>query len=165
MIEQRGMFVTVANGPTYGGGMRIAPDARLDDGLLDLVFVRKVSKTKLLRVFPRVYSGEHVDLPEAEILAETRIRASGDLSSCETSRSSVSLEVTSASSFAAIVSKSRASVPTSSSTPPKCRRTRSFSACGVCSRRASEPDRMRRGRGTVAAPERHAKRSAPTQLI
>lgn len=74
VIEERGMFVTVANGPTYGGGMRIAPDARLDDGILDLVFVRKVSKAKLLRVFPKVYSGEHVHLPEVEILRTRRAR-------------------------------------------------------------------------------------------
>lgn len=72
VIEERGMFVTVANGPTYGGGMRIAPDARLDDGILDLVFVRQVSKAKLLRVFPKVYSGDHVDLPEVEILRTRR---------------------------------------------------------------------------------------------
>ena len=71
-IEERGMFVTVANGPTYGGGMRIAPDALLDDGLLDLVFVREVSKTKLLRVFPKVYSGDHVHLPEVVILRSRR---------------------------------------------------------------------------------------------
>lgn len=74
MIEERGMFVTVANGPTYGGGMRIAPDARLDDGILDLVFVRKVSKAKLLRVFPKVYSGEHVNLPEVVILRTRQAR-------------------------------------------------------------------------------------------
>lgn len=78
VIEQRGMFVTVANGPTYGGGMRIAPDARLDDGLLDLVFVREVSKTKLLRVFPKVYAGAHVDLPEVEILRTRRARITLD---------------------------------------------------------------------------------------
>jgi diacylglycerol kinase (ATP) len=74
VIDEPGMFVTVANGPTYGGGMRIAPDARLDDGILDLVFVRKVSRVKLLRVFPKVYSGEHVHLPEVEILRTRRAR-------------------------------------------------------------------------------------------
>lgn len=74
VIEERGMFVTVANGPTFGGGMKIAPDARLDDGLFDLVFVREISKTKLLRVFPKVYSGKHVGRPELDILRVRRVR-------------------------------------------------------------------------------------------
>lgn len=73
-IEERGMFVTVANGPTFGGGMKIAPDARLDDGLFDLVFVREMSKVKLLRVFPKVYSGQHVGRPEVEIVRTRRVR-------------------------------------------------------------------------------------------
>jgi len=54
-----------------GGGMRIAPDARIDDGLLDLVIVREVSRRTLLAVFPKVYKGRHVGHP-AVLLAKTR---------------------------------------------------------------------------------------------
>ena len=52
-FEGEVMFATVCNGPMFGGGMLIAPDAEMDDGLLDLVLVRKVSKLALVRVFPR----------------------------------------------------------------------------------------------------------------
>jgi diacylglycerol kinase (ATP) len=69
--EARAMFVTVANLPRLGGGMRIAPDARIDDGLLDLVIVREVSRRTLLSVFPKVYKGRHVDHP-AVLLTQAR---------------------------------------------------------------------------------------------
>ena len=71
VFEGRAMFAVVANAPRYGGNMRIAPAARLDDGLLDLVVVREVSKPQLLRVFPRVFGGRHVTHP-AVVLERTR---------------------------------------------------------------------------------------------
>ena len=57
------MFVTACNAPLLGGGMKMAPAADLRDGLLDLVIVRRVTKPALLRVFPQVYRGTHVDHP------------------------------------------------------------------------------------------------------
>lgn len=74
VFEGRGMFVTVANGPTFGGGMRIAPKARMDDGCFELVLVQVVSRLKLLTIFPKVYAGRHVDHPEVEILPTRRAR-------------------------------------------------------------------------------------------
>lgn len=65
------MFVTVNNLPRFGGGMRIAPDARIDDGLLDLVIVGEIPKATLLSVFPKVYGGTHVSHP-AVTMARTR---------------------------------------------------------------------------------------------
>ncbi|HEX4952972.1 MAG TPA: diacylglycerol kinase family protein [Thermoanaerobaculia bacterium] len=62
-IEEKAMLVVAANGPRFGGGMRVAPDALLDDGLLDLVMVRAVSKATFLRIFPRVYKGAHCSHP------------------------------------------------------------------------------------------------------
>lgn len=53
-----------ANAPSYGHGMRIAPRARLDDGKLDVCFVRRTSKLRLLRLFPTVFSGGHLSLPD-----------------------------------------------------------------------------------------------------
>lgn len=70
-FEGRVMFTTVNNLPRFGGGMRIAPDARIDDGLLDLVIVREIPKATLLSVFPKVYGGKHVDHP-AITMARTR---------------------------------------------------------------------------------------------
>jgi diacylglycerol kinase (ATP) len=55
------LLLALANSPCFGGGMRIAPRARLDDGQLDLVLVRPVPLRTLARVFPRVYSGTHLD--------------------------------------------------------------------------------------------------------
>jgi len=57
-------MVAVANGPCYGGGMRIAPDAALEDGLLDVCVVRRVSRSPLLRHFPRVFRGTHTRHPD-----------------------------------------------------------------------------------------------------
>ncbi|HET9657169.1 MAG TPA: YegS/Rv2252/BmrU family lipid kinase [Kineosporiaceae bacterium] len=59
--ETAAMLVAIANGPSYGGGMRVCPDARLDDGLLDVLVVKPISRLEFVRVFPRVYAGTHVD--------------------------------------------------------------------------------------------------------
>ncbi len=69
-VEQSGprTLVALANGPAFGGGMHIAPDARFDDGLLDVVLVGPVSRTELVRVFPRVYRGTHVTHPDVTIV-------------------------------------------------------------------------------------------------
>jgi diacylglycerol kinase (ATP) len=61
------MLVSVANGRSIGGGMRIVPDAQVDDGLLDLFVVERMPRHRLLRVFPRVFRGEHLSLPEVHI--------------------------------------------------------------------------------------------------
>ncbi len=68
----RAMFAVVANLPRFGGGMRIAPAALPDDGWLDLVIVRELSRLRLLAVFPRVYRGTHVDHPEIQIVRTRR---------------------------------------------------------------------------------------------
>ena len=62
-IDVKATLVTVANGPSYGGGMNICPDANLNDGLFDVMVLGKVSRAELLRVFPKVYSGRHVGHP------------------------------------------------------------------------------------------------------
>lgn len=63
VFEGRVMFVTLASLPRFGGGMQIAPQAKIDDGLLDLVIVKEISRRTLLAVFPKVYSGKHVGHP------------------------------------------------------------------------------------------------------
>jgi len=68
----RAMFVVAANLPRFGGGMRIAPDARIDDGLLDLVVVREVPRRVLLGIFPKVYTGKHVGHPAVSIVRTRR---------------------------------------------------------------------------------------------
>src|SRR6266496_5024194 len=60
------MLAAMANTPTYGGGMRIAPQAKLDDGKLDLCVVRAMDVFKLFCLFPTVYFGRHVGFDEVE---------------------------------------------------------------------------------------------------
>jgi diacylglycerol kinase (ATP) len=67
VFDGRAMFVVAANLPRFGGGMRIAPDAAIDDGLLDLVIVRELSRRALLAVFPKVYGGNHAGHPAVSI--------------------------------------------------------------------------------------------------
>lgn len=65
-LAEPAMFAAFANAPSYGHGMRMAPRARLEDGLLDVTFVRRTGKLHLLRLFPKVFSGTHLDEPEVE---------------------------------------------------------------------------------------------------
>ena len=62
------MLVAVGNGASYGGGMMVCPAAELDDGMLEVTFLGKVSKATFLRVFPRVFKGTHVDHPAVQTL-------------------------------------------------------------------------------------------------
>jgi len=60
-VETEAMLVAVGNGPSYGGGMLVCPDAQLDDGMLDLTVLGPISKPEFIRVFPTVYKGTHVN--------------------------------------------------------------------------------------------------------
>ncbi|HLV81020.1 MAG TPA: diacylglycerol kinase family protein, partial [Chthonomonadaceae bacterium] len=77
-LEARAMLCTVANAPTYGGGMRIAPDARLDDGWLDVCLVGDVGRVEFLRAFPRVFRGTHVTHPKVTMLRARHICVESD---------------------------------------------------------------------------------------
>lgn len=72
-ISEPAMFVAFGNAQSYGGGMRITPNARFDDGLLDVCFVRQVGKARLLRLFPTVFSGRHLGIKEVEYFETERI--------------------------------------------------------------------------------------------
>ncbi|WP_074351687.1 diacylglycerol kinase family protein [Proteiniborus sp. DW1] len=63
-MEIDAMLTAVANGKYYGGGMKICPMAVLDDGSFHIIIVKKVSKLKLLRFFPLVFKGTHVNLTD-----------------------------------------------------------------------------------------------------
>ena len=53
------MLVAVGNGPSFGGGLRITHGASLDDGLLDVVIIKTMSKPDLLRTYPKLFRGSH----------------------------------------------------------------------------------------------------------
>lgn len=74
VLELEGMLVAVANCPSYGGGMRVAPDARVDDGLLDVVVLEPVSTAEFVRLYPRVYSGRHVEHPQVSVRRARLVR-------------------------------------------------------------------------------------------
>jgi diacylglycerol kinase (ATP) len=59
-------LAAVANAPCYGGGMKIAPNAKLDDGKLDVCVVRAMDKLKLFCLFPTVYFGGHLNSSHVE---------------------------------------------------------------------------------------------------
>lgn len=71
---QRAMLISVANGGSFGAGMQIAPHARVDDGMLDIIRVKPMSRARLLRAFPKIYSGTHVDLPQVEFAKAKSVR-------------------------------------------------------------------------------------------
>lgn len=63
VIADDAMLVSLGNGPMFGGGMRVCPAADLHDGLLTMIWVHRISKVELLRVFPRIFRGTHVTHP------------------------------------------------------------------------------------------------------
>jgi diacylglycerol kinase (ATP) len=62
--EIEATLVAVGNGSSYGGGMRICSGARMDDGLFDVTVVGDCTRTTLLKVFPQVYKGTHLNHPK-----------------------------------------------------------------------------------------------------
>ncbi|MEU9311108.1 diacylglycerol kinase [Streptomyces sp. NPDC048256] len=77
--EVEATLVAVGNGSSYGGGMRICPGADLTDGLFDVTIVGDCRRRTLLRVFPKVYRGTHIDHPKVTVLraAKVEIAAAG----------------------------------------------------------------------------------------
>jgi diacylglycerol kinase (ATP) len=73
-VETRAMLVAVANTTSFGGGMRVCPDADPADGLFDVLILHAISTPRFLRVFPSVYSGRHVDHPQVQLLRGRRVR-------------------------------------------------------------------------------------------
>jgi len=63
-----------ANTPVYGDGMKIAPQAKMDDGLIDICVVGGVDPFRLFRLFPTVYGGRHLKIPEVRYSQAERVR-------------------------------------------------------------------------------------------
>lgn len=72
--RERGVLIAVANNRSFGGGMLVAPDAQLDDGLLDVVIVRPLGRLAFLRIYPRVFAGTHVSDPRVVVHRAARVR-------------------------------------------------------------------------------------------
>jgi diacylglycerol kinase (ATP) len=65
--------VIVANGVWHGGGMKLAPDARPDDGLFDVVLIGDVSKPDFLTTAPKLYRGGHLSHPKVDVVRSSRV--------------------------------------------------------------------------------------------
>jgi diacylglycerol kinase (ATP) len=64
--EVDAMLCAVGNGWAFGGGLRITQGALLDDGLLDVVIIRPMSKLGLIRTYPKLFKGTHTTVPQYE---------------------------------------------------------------------------------------------------
>jgi YegS/Rv2252/BmrU family lipid kinase len=74
-----GYTVGAANSKAYGGGMLAAPDALLDDGMLEVMTLAAVGRLRFLfSVFPRVFKGTHVQLPSVRVFRAKEVEISAD---------------------------------------------------------------------------------------
>ena len=73
VIETEAMLIAVGNGGSYGGGMKVCPDAVMSDGLFDVMVLRPVSKVEFVRVFPTVFSGKHINHKQVDIYRTKRV--------------------------------------------------------------------------------------------
>ncbi|MDO7883335.1 diacylglycerol/lipid kinase family protein [Salinibacterium soli] len=78
VLETSGALISVGNNVSLGGGMKVTPDAELDDGLLDVLVVKALSRVSFLRIFPRVFEGTHVTDPRVSIHRAKRVRIEAD---------------------------------------------------------------------------------------
>jgi diacylglycerol kinase (ATP) len=78
VLDQRAAVVVVANLGLFGGGMRICPDASPDDGLLDVCLVGDVGRLALLRAFPKVRTGAHLDHSDVTIHRASEVHLETD---------------------------------------------------------------------------------------
>jgi diacylglycerol kinase (ATP) len=72
--DQPTILAAFANTPVYGGGMKVAPRARMDDGMLDVCIVGNVAPLKLLTMLPSVYAGSHLKFREVVYFQSDRVR-------------------------------------------------------------------------------------------
>jgi YegS/Rv2252/BmrU family lipid kinase len=73
-----GYAVAACNSGVFGGGMALAPDADLEDGLLDVVVTGHTPKLRFLRNLPKVFKGTHLDEPEVELLRARELRVDAE---------------------------------------------------------------------------------------
>ena len=72
------MLCVVSNSGVFGGGMLVVPEASVTDAKLDLLILNKISRFKLVKIFPRVYKGTHVTDPAVELLTASKVEIAAD---------------------------------------------------------------------------------------
>ena len=78
VMETGAALVCVGNGESLGGGMKVTPTAKVDDGLLDVLVVQPLSRIAFLRIFPSVFKGEHLKDRRVSIYQAKKIRIEAD---------------------------------------------------------------------------------------
>jgi YegS/Rv2252/BmrU family lipid kinase len=76
--EQSNLLLAVCNGPREGGGFLVAPEAKVDDGLLHFVMIRKVSRLMMFRLIPEVMRGTHGRFEQVTLGTCKRLTLSAD---------------------------------------------------------------------------------------
>jgi len=74
----RAMLCGVANVKNFGGGMKISPESEITDGELEVFILHEVTRARLLRIFPTVYSGKHLGFKEVEIFKAQSVSIEND---------------------------------------------------------------------------------------
>ncbi len=77
-FQTQAMLIAIANGLSYGGGMKVCPAADIQDGLLDIMILAPVPKLEFIRIFPSVFKGLHVTHPAVSILQGRSIQIKAD---------------------------------------------------------------------------------------
>ena len=78
LIKREAVFTEICNSRYTGGDMLMAPGAKIDDGLLDIIILKKVSRLKLLSLFPLLFKGEHVNDDAVEVFTGKNISLKSD---------------------------------------------------------------------------------------
>jgi len=78
ILEREAVFVEVANSRYTGTTFLMAPQAKVDDGKLDVVLLNKISRMRLLRLFNSIYDGSHIHYPEVEYFQASEVRINCD---------------------------------------------------------------------------------------
>jgi diacylglycerol kinase (ATP) len=77
-LKKKFLGIIIANGAFTGGGMNLAPYARLNDNLLDVLLIHEQSITQRLRTFPKIYSGRHIELPQFGYYQVKKVKISAE---------------------------------------------------------------------------------------
>jgi diacylglycerol kinase (ATP) len=73
IIKRKNVFVTISNSRFTGTSFLIAPDAKIDDGQFDVIVLENISRLRLLKLFPTIYSGRHIAYPEVASYKAARV--------------------------------------------------------------------------------------------
>lgn len=73
-FQRENIFVEICNSTKTGGDMIMAPDAKIDDGLLDVILLNKTSRGRLLSAFPKIFKGTHISMDEVETFKAREVK-------------------------------------------------------------------------------------------